>query len=137
MEKKRIRTETVYQTLTITKAAGAPDGLTMDPKELNSDYSRCTGLGFVEISDGGIANGHYEIGIKHGEEIIHDPVHKNMWEAGPEVSPNRKYKDIFMDLRHGKETRIMTNLPASPPAQLSYQVIFRLERNVEEEIVNV
>ncbi len=127
------RTEIAYQTKTVTKAIGAPIGSTTNDFQLNTDYDRCNGIAFIEVTDGGLPGGFYEVAVLDEKETYHSKAHKSIWKAGDNVAPDEKFKSLTFDISDGIKTKILTHLPASPVGvELKYQMIFRLERDVIE-----
>lgn len=123
-----------YQSKLVTVSSGASAGAVQeDDIQLDQGYHKCTGIAVHEISDGTIANGYYEVGIKDQNRVYHDLAHIDNWDGGAGVAPNLKFKDIYIPVKSSSLTQIQTKTPATNAADLIYQVVFRLEK---EGVVN-
>lgn len=121
---KRIK----YQKLLVTVGSATASGTTSQSEiQLDSSYTKCTGIQIQEISDGGITNGFYRVGIKDDNQVYLDVVHKNVLLGGTNPPPKDRFMPITIDIRDGIKTQVQVNNPASLSSDLQIEVVFRLE----------
>lgn len=127
---REIHIETGYQTIKIVKAIGSPAGATTEKVQLNQDYDRCTGIALVEVTDGNLPGGHYDVGIHDERETYINSIGKSMLKVGDQTPQDQRYLSITIPIKSGTETKILTSLPDIPTADVEFNLIFRLEREV-------
>lgn len=124
--KKRIK----YQRKLVTvPSATAATSTSEADIQLDKSYDRCTGIAVHTVSDGGIANGYFLLGIKDLDRQFQDLSHIDNWTSGSAVSPDEKFKTIDIPVQSGNLTTIQVNNPAALVSDLQVEVIFRLEKD--------
>lgn len=112
-----------YQTKEISIAAGVTATQDFDI-ELDKAYRHCTGIAVHEKLDGGISS--YDVGIADDNTTYHHLTDKDNWLAGDAVSPNEKYKLLYIP-NNGQSVKVRIKPDAETVSELKVQVVFRLE----------
>lgn len=117
-----------YQTKDITIAAGVASTQDFDI-ELDKAYRHCTGIAVHEKKNGGISS--YDVGIADDNTTYHHLTDKKNWLAGDAVSPNEKFKLIYVP-NQGQSVKVRIKPDVETVSELKVQVVFRLENEEEE-----
>ena len=120
--------QTKYQSVTIT--TNLTSGLKVEPKELDNTYDVCDGIQFTEITNGGITNGDYDVGIRtnNGEVIEPVPIQAVATTKNDGSDPNKRFVDVLFDCKSGNKAKLELNLPVAPGAAVVVKATFRLRR---------
>lgn len=121
--------QTKYQSVTLNVAAAAAAGLKSSAAAgLDDSYDVCDGIAIVELTDGTIANGDYDVSIETptGTPIELSPIDTVQVDKATPV--NERYIDVLFDVKAGKNAKLLANLPAIPAAAMVIKATFRLRR---------
>lgn len=116
-----------YQTKDITIASGVTSTQDFDV-ELDKAYRHCTGIAVYEKANGGISS--YDLGVADDNTTYHHLADKKNWLAGDAVSPNEKFKLIYIS-NQGQSVKVRIKPDAETVSELKVQVVFRLENEEE------
>lgn len=119
-----------YQTKEISIAAGGAANAQDFDIDLDAAYQHCTGVAVHEKLNGGISG--YDIGISDDNATYHHLTDKRNWLAGDAVSPNEKYKLMYVP-NQGQKVKVRVKPDAVTVSELKLQVVFRLENNEEAD----
>lgn len=123
--------QTKYQSVTLTIAAAAAIGIKASSQAgLDDSYDVCDGVSIVELTNGTIANGDYDIAIETptGTPIDYVPIGTVAVGKSDGTNPNERYVDVLFDVKAGKKAQLMANIPAIPAAEMKIKATFRLRR---------
>jgi hypothetical protein len=123
-----------YQSELITIDSGQGAGTTPETKvDLDAQFDRCVGVQLHEVSNGGIANDYYRIGIKDRNGQLHDIVSHDSFKGGTSAPPNERYKQVTIPIVQGRPIQIQVYIPSA----LASDLVFELEFVLEEDLVKV
>lgn len=121
--------QTKYQSVTLDVAAAAAVGIkSSSAAGLDDSYDVCDGIAFVELTDGGIANGDYDVSIESptGTPVEMTPI--DALQVDKFTPVNSRFLDVLFDCKAGKNAKLLANLPAIPGAAMRIKATFRLRR---------
>lgn len=120
--------ETKYVSVKLTTDTAS--GLKVQTGELDDSYDVCDGIQFTEISNGGIANGDYDIGIRsnNGEVLEPVPIQAVATTKNDGSDPNKRFVDVLFNSKSGKKVSLEATLPAAPATAVIVKATFRLRR---------
>lgn len=121
--------QTKYQSVTLDVAALAAAGLKSSAAAgLDDSYDVCDGVAIVELTDGGIANGDYDVSIEtpSGTPIELSPIDTVQVDKATPV--NERYIDVLFDVKAGKNAKLLANLPSAAVGAMVIKATFRLRR---------
>lgn len=95
--------------------------------QLPKEFQQCTGIAFIQVTDGGLPR--FNIGIKdfEGHELVqkHDRI---MFLAALDVPPNERFRsDMPFDITP-QQSAVMVETFANTTSELRLQVVWRCER---------
>jgi len=116
-----------YQTELISYNTGTVASNLRKEIILNSAYERCIGVGIIPVSNGGI-NMH-KVGIEDATETIITPVPFSFLESDKAAGLKPENRLLPINMRAmGHKATMITEIPQDITAELSYYVVFQLER---------
>lgn len=123
--------QTKYMSVTLTTPVSA--GLKPQKVELDSSYDVCDGIQFTEISDGGIANADYNVGIRNniGEILEPVPIQAVATSKNDGSDPNKRFVDVLFDCKSGNKVSLEATLPVAPATAVIVKATFRLRKLLE------
>lgn len=122
--------QTKYQSVRLTIDAASPAGIYNAKKELDSNYNVCDGVQITELTDGGIANGDYDVSISNnnGTPIELSPVQAHATTKNDGSNPNERYVDTLFDCKSGKDVKLEAETFAAPGTDMVIKATFRLRK---------
>lgn len=124
--------QTKYKSVILT--TGLTIGLHVSRElELDNTYDVCDGIQITEISNGGIANGQYNIGVRNtaGEIIEPIPVQAVATTKNDGTNPNERFVDVLFDTRSGNKVKLEADLPAAPGTPVIVIATFRQRKTMK------
>lgn len=121
--------QTKYQSVTLSIAALAAAGLkSSGSAALDDSYDVCDGIAIVELTDGGIANGDYDVSIETptGTPIELSPIDTVQVDKATPV--NERFIDVLFDVKSGKNAKLLAQLPSAAVGAMVVKATFRLRR---------
>jgi hypothetical protein len=121
--------QTKYQSVTLDILALAAAGIKSSAAAgLDDSYDVCDGVAFVELTDGGITNGDYDVSIETpvGTPVEASPIDTVQVDKSTPV--NERYLDVLFDVRSGKNAKLLAILPAAAVGAMRIKATFRLRR---------
>lgn len=122
---------TKYQSVTLTIVAAAPAGTYSSASaDLDDSYDVCDGVIITEISNGGIANGKYDVSVEtpSGNPLTQIPIQAVSVTKNDGTSPDKRFLDVLFSAKSGKKAKLLGITPAAPATDLIVQAVFRLRR---------
>lgn len=122
--------QTKYQSVRLTIVAASAAGIYTAKKELDSNYHICDGVQFTELTNGGIANGDYDVSIvnNNGTPIELSPIQAHATTKNDGSNPNERYVDTLFDSKSGKDVRLEAETFAAPGTDMVIKAVFRLRK---------
>lgn len=121
--------QTKYQSVTLDiPGASAAGWYPSASAELDTNYEVCDGVAFVELTDGGIANGDYDLKIEtgNGSPVEQTPI--DVLQVDKQTPVNERFLEVLFDTRSGKDAKLLAKLPAIPGAAMRIKATFRLRK---------
>lgn len=123
-----------YQSELITVDAAQAAGTTPEfDIRLDAKYTKCVGIQLHEVSNGGIPNDYFGIGIKDKTGQLHDVVSHTSFIAATSVAPNERYKEVTIPIVQGRPLKLQVDIPAA----LATDLVFEIEFKLEEDLVSI
>ncbi len=108
-----------------------PNGTAPATQEFNiqlpKEFQQCTGIAFVQVTDGGLPR--YNIGIKdyEGHELVQKQ-DRTLFLTALDVAPNERFRsDMPFDITP-QQSAVMIETFAATTSELRLQVVWRCER---------
>lgn len=122
-----------FQVIPVTVPNGtAANSLLSSNVQLDRDYNRVVGIGYFEMTDGGVADD-YNVGAKTARSQWIDPININAWDANQNVSPNEKYYKVNIPYASGDTFYAQIELNANPTtSDLTGQMVLILKRDLDQ-----
>lgn len=95
--------------------------------QLPKEFLQCTGIAFIQITDGGLPR--YNIGIKdyEGHELVQKQ-DRTLFLTALDVPPNERFRsDMPFDITP-QQSSVMIETQAATTSELRLQVVWRCER---------
>lgn len=96
--------------------------------DLDTNYDVCDGIAFVELTDGTIANGDYDLKVETGNGTPVEQTPIDALQIDKQTPVNERYLDVLFEVRSGKDAKLMAILPAIPAAAMKVKATFRLRK---------
>lgn len=120
-----------YQTVpcTIPNGSTAGNTLSVAKKVLDPDYDTCEGVCVYETSNPG--NVKYRLALAINGTKIQEETHIDDWKGDVTVPIGNRYKEVNF-VSGGKEAQLTASCVTSPGADITFDVVFKLTKNIEE-----
>lgn len=95
--------------------------------QLPKEFQQCTGVAFIQVTDGGLTR--YNIGIKdyEGHELVQKQ-DRTLFLTALDVPPNERFRsDMPFDITP-QQSAVMIETFANTTSELRLQVVWRCER---------
>lgn len=95
--------------------------------QLPKEFQQCTGIAYVQVSDGGLPR--YNIGIKdyEGHELVQKQ-DRTLFLAALDVAPNERFRsDMPFDITP-QQSAVIIETPSVTTSELRLQIVWRCER---------
>lgn len=121
--------QTKYVSVTLNINAASPVGIYSSAAAgLDDNYDVCDGVAIVELTDGGIANGNYDVSIQTPVGAPIDFTQVDVVQVNNNTPVNDRFIDVLFDAKAGKNAKLLAQLPAIPGAAMVIKATFRLRR---------
>jgi hypothetical protein len=100
-------------------------------QQLDRAFNKITGIGFFEVSDGGIP-GNYNVGARSNRKTWIDDININAWNANENVGPMDKYIQTDIPYASGDTFFVKVTPNAATTSVLSGQLVLILENSLTE-----
>jgi hypothetical protein len=119
-----------FQVITVTVANGSSNPV-QPSVQLDKQFNKIVGIGFVTIDDGGITD-NYNVGAKTQRQVWIDPMNVQMWTANGNVGPMQKYYNVNIPYASGDNFYAMLEPGAATSSVLNAQMVLVLVRDLTE-----
>jgi hypothetical protein len=100
-----------FQKISITIPIASAVGNYQSSIQLDRQFNKILGIGFVEKTDGGLAS-LYDVGAKTERQVWIDPISTLFWTANGNVGPMQKYYSVDIPYGSGDSFYMMVNTQA-------------------------
>ncbi len=102
----------------------------------DSSYDEIIGVEAYQNSDGGVANGYYQIGISDTDKAYVEMCHKNTLITSSAVDQRGKTRAVNIPIRKGNDLKIRIYWPSTSAigSDLELELVFVLRRKVAPSI---
>lgn len=129
---KQAESQVRFQKIDINVPSGTLAGSLIEANvQLDRDYNRIIGIGFFEVTDGGISQ-NYSVGARSSRSQWVDLISYFAWNANENVGPGEKYYPVNIPYGSGDTFYGQIQVNAQPASDLQGQMVLILKRDLDE-----
>lgn len=121
-----------FQYIPITIANGSAAGTYESNIQLDRQYNKIFGVGFVEILDGGALANQYNVGARTQRQTWFDPINTLFWTANGNVGPMQKYYSANIPYVSGDTFYAIINTTVATDDDFAAQMVLILGKDLTQ-----
>ncbi len=128
IDKSNIK-QTKYITTQLSIPGGSAAGMYPSAAAgLDENYDVCDGVAITVQTDGGIANGDFNVQLETAQGIIFDSTPIAVVQVDKNTLVNHRFLDVLFDAKGGKNAKLVGIIAAVPGATMKISITYRLRR---------